>query len=75
MNAAEMARIYGYIRASTDKQIASPETQTVLVPCQTLDCTCCVLTATSDDLDSIVESGLKDGVISIKEEAGLAWTN
>ena len=27
MNAPEMARVYGYIRASTDKQIASPETQ------------------------------------------------
>jgi DNA invertase Pin-like site-specific DNA recombinase len=27
MNAQEMARVYGYIRASTDKQVASPETQ------------------------------------------------
>jgi DNA invertase Pin-like site-specific DNA recombinase len=27
MNREEMARVYGYIRASTDKQIASPETQ------------------------------------------------
>jgi DNA invertase Pin-like site-specific DNA recombinase len=27
MNAQEMARVYGYIRASTDKQIASPDTQ------------------------------------------------
>ena len=27
MNAQEMSRGYGYIRASTDKQITSPETQ------------------------------------------------
>ena len=31
MNAAEMARVYGYIRASTDKQIASPETQRQII--------------------------------------------
>ena len=31
MNAQEMARTYGYIRASTDKQIASPETQRQII--------------------------------------------
>jgi DNA invertase Pin-like site-specific DNA recombinase len=31
MNAQEMARVYGYIRASTDKQIASPETQRQII--------------------------------------------
>ena len=31
MTAAEMARVYGYIRASTDKQIASPETQRQII--------------------------------------------
>ena len=31
MNAAEMTRRYGYIRASTDKQIASPETQRQII--------------------------------------------
>ena len=31
MNAQEMARVYGYIRASTDKQIASPETQKQII--------------------------------------------
>ncbi len=31
MNAEEMARTYGYIRASTDKQIASPETQRQII--------------------------------------------
>jgi len=31
MNAAEMSRLYGYIRASTDKQIASPETQRQII--------------------------------------------
>ena len=31
MNAPEMARVYGYIRASTDKQIASPETQRQII--------------------------------------------
>ena len=31
MNAQEMARRYGYIRASTDKQIASPETQRQII--------------------------------------------
>jgi len=31
MNAQEMSRRYGYIRASTDKQIASPETQRQII--------------------------------------------
>jgi putative DNA-invertase from lambdoid prophage Rac len=31
MNAQEMARVYGYIRASTDRQIASPETQKQII--------------------------------------------
>jgi DNA invertase Pin-like site-specific DNA recombinase len=31
MNAQEMARVYGYIRVSTDKQIASPDTQKQII--------------------------------------------
>ena len=31
MNSTEMSRVYGYIRASTDKQIASPETQRQII--------------------------------------------
>jgi DNA invertase Pin-like site-specific DNA recombinase len=31
MNAQEMSRVYGYIRASTDRQIASPETQREII--------------------------------------------
>jgi hypothetical protein len=31
MNAQEMAKTYGYIRASTDKQIASPEPQRQII--------------------------------------------
>jgi DNA invertase Pin-like site-specific DNA recombinase len=31
MNAQEMSHVYGYIRASTDKQIASPETQRQII--------------------------------------------
>jgi DNA invertase Pin-like site-specific DNA recombinase len=31
MSAQEMSRVYGYIRASTDKQIASPETQRQII--------------------------------------------
>jgi DNA invertase Pin-like site-specific DNA recombinase len=31
MNAQEMSRVYGYIRASTDKQIASPATQQQII--------------------------------------------
>jgi hypothetical protein len=41
----------------------------LLTRCYTLDCTCCIMTTTSADLDSIVESGLKNGLISIEEEA------
>ena len=46
------------------------EIKSLLARCHTLDCTCCVLTGTSADLDSIVEFGLKNGLISIQEEAG-----
>ena len=45
------------------------ELKSLLSRCHTLDCTCCILTATSAHLDSIVESGLKNGSISIQEEA------
>jgi hypothetical protein len=45
------------------------ELKNLLARCHTLDCTCCILTATSADLDSIVESGLKNGLISIQAEA------
>ncbi len=31
MNAQEMSHVYGYIRASTDKQIASAETQRQII--------------------------------------------
>ena len=44
------------------------ELKNLLSRCYTLDCTCCILTATSADLDSIVEFGLKNGSISIQEE-------
>jgi hypothetical protein len=45
------------------------ELKGLLRRCHTLDCTCSVLTATSADLDPIVESGIKDGSITISEEA------
>ncbi len=45
------------------------ELKSLLIRCHTLDCTCCVLTAMSADLDSIVEFGLQNGIISIQEEA------
>ena len=45
------------------------EIKSLLSRCHTLDCTCCILTATSGDLDSIVELGLKNGSISIQVEA------
>ena len=45
------------------------EIKSLLSRCHTLDCTCCILTATSADLDSIVEFGLKNNLISIREEA------
>jgi hypothetical protein len=50
------------------------ELKSLLSRCHTLDCTCCVLTATSADLDSIVEYGLKNGLIFIHDEAALAST-
>ena len=42
------------------------EIKNLLQRCHTFDCHACVLTATSADLDSIVESGLKDGLITIE---------
>jgi hypothetical protein len=45
------------------------ELKSMLARCHTLDCTCCILTATSADLDSIVEAGIKNSLISIQEEA------
>ena len=47
------------------------EIKSLLSRCHTLECTCSILTATSADLDSIVESGLKNGLISIQVEAGM----
>jgi hypothetical protein len=41
------------------------ETRSLLQHCHTFDCHACVLTATSADLDSIVESGLQNGLITI----------
>jgi hypothetical protein len=38
----------------------------LLAHCHTLDCTCRILTATSAELDTIVEAGLKGGLISIQ---------
>ena len=45
------------------------ELKNLLARCHTLECTCCVLTATSADLDSIVEFGLKNGLIAITADA------
>jgi hypothetical protein len=45
------------------------ELESLLPRCYTLDCTCCILTATSADLDSIVEFGLKNSSIAIHEGA------
>ena len=45
------------------------ELKSLLTRCHTLDCTCCVLSATSADLDSIVEFGLTNGLIAIQVEA------
>jgi hypothetical protein len=45
------------------------ELKSLLSRCYTLDCACSVLTATSADLDGIVEHGLKNGVIAIQTEA------
>ena len=44
------------------------EIKSLLSRCHTLDCTCCILTATSADLDSIVEFGLKNDLIKIEGE-------
>ena len=44
------------------------ELKSLLSRCHTLDCTCCVLTATSADLDSIVEFGLQNGIIAVQED-------
>jgi hypothetical protein len=40
------------------------EAKNLLVRCYTHDCSCCLLTATSADLDGIVDSGLEDGLAS-----------
>jgi hypothetical protein len=45
------------------------EIKNLLSRCHTFDCACCVLTATSADLDSMVESGLRHGAIFISEDA------
>ena len=45
------------------------ELKSLLSGCYALDCTCCVLTATSADLDSIVETGIQNSSIAIHEEA------
>jgi hypothetical protein len=42
------------------------EIRNLLYRCHTLDCNCSVLSAMSSDLDSIVESGLKNGLIKIE---------
>jgi hypothetical protein len=52
----------GYIR----KEL---EIRSLLSRCHTLDCSCCVLTATFADLDAIVESGLKKALIEIQMES------
>jgi hypothetical protein len=45
------------------------ELKNLLSRCHTLDCTCCILSATFADLDAIVECGLKNGSIAIKADA------
>jgi hypothetical protein len=45
------------------------ELKGLLSRCHTLDCTCCVLTAKSADLDSIVEFGIKNSLIRIEQGA------
>ena len=45
------------------------ELKSLLSRCHTLDCKCCLLTAMSADLDSMVESGLTNGLIAIQPEA------
>jgi hypothetical protein len=43
------------------------ESMSLLTRCYTVDCTCCVLAATSADLDAIVERGLHNELILIRE--------
>jgi hypothetical protein len=43
--------------------------KSLLASCDTLDCTCCVPTATYADLDAIVEAGIKNGGIAITVQA------
>jgi hypothetical protein len=45
------------------------ELKSLLTRCHTLDCTCCVLTATSADLDAIVEYGIQQGTLRIEQGA------
>jgi hypothetical protein len=45
------------------------EIQGLLRRCHAIDCTFCILSATSADLDAIVESEIKSGSISISEDA------
>jgi hypothetical protein len=45
------------------------ELKSLLTRCHTLDCTCCVLTATSADLDAIVEYGIQQGNLRIEQGA------
>jgi hypothetical protein len=45
------------------------ELKGLLSRCHTLDCTCCVLTAKSADLDSIVEFGIQNSLIRIEQGA------
>jgi hypothetical protein len=46
------------------------ELKSLFTRCYTLDCTCCILTTTSADMDSIVEAGLKNGLIAIRHLSG-----
>jgi hypothetical protein len=45
------------------------QTMNLLSCCYALDRSCCLLTATSADLDTIVESGLKNRSIAIEDHA------
>jgi hypothetical protein len=45
------------------------EMKSLLSRCYTLDCTCAVPTATSSNLDAIVEHGLQNRMIAIGAEA------
>lgn len=40
----------------------------LLEPCETLGCNCCMLVATPEELDKVVEHGLKNDKIEIREE-------